>query len=249
MTGEIRIAAVGDVHMDDDVLGVFRPALDELGERADLLLLAGDLTRHGTATEAACVATEFGGLPVPVVAVLGNHDYHSDREGEVTAILRDAGIVVLDGTSHRVDVDGTAVTVAGTCGFGGGFAGRCVSAFGEPATKAFARYGEEQAERLGAALTGAEGDVLVSLTHYSPVPDTLLGEPLEIYPFLGSYLLGDAIDRAGAALSVHGHAHAGSPCGQTPGGVPVRNVAHPVLGHTYAVFTVSARPAEPVHAA
>jgi Icc-related predicted phosphoesterase len=238
MTGLARIAAVGDVHMDADVLGVFRPALDRLPEVADVLLLAGDLTRHGTPAEARCVATEFGGLGVPVIAVLGNHDYHSDREADVMAILRDAGIVVLDGTSHRLDVDGVEVAVAGLAGFGGGFAGRCVSMFGEKETKAFAGYGRKQAERLRDALAGAGGDVRVALIHYSPVPETLVGEPLEIYPFLGSYLLGEAIDETGCALALHGHAHAGSPTGTTPGGVPVRNVAHPVIRQAYGVFAV-----------
>ena len=239
MNGGVCVAAVGDVHMDTDVLGVFRPALEELPGIADALLLAGDLTRHGTPAEARCVAQEFGGLAVPVIAVLGNHDYHSDQAGEVTAILRDAGITVLDGTSTTFDSGGVRVAVAGLAGFGGGFAGRCVTVFGEPATKAFAEYGREQAGRLRDALGGAEGDVRIALTHYAPVPDTLAGEPLEIYPFLGSYLLGDAIDECGAALAIHGHAHAGSPAGTTPGGVPVRNVAHPVIRRAYGVFTVS----------
>ena len=103
----IRVAAVGDVHVDQDVVGRYRPALDQLGDCADVLLLAGDLTRHGTVAEARCVATEFGGLAVPVIAVLGNHDYHSDQVPEVTGVLEDAGITVLEGA-------GTVVTLAGT---------------------------------------------------------------------------------------------------------------------------------------
>jgi Icc-related predicted phosphoesterase len=234
----VRIAAVGDVHMAPDVIGVYRPALDELAGAADALLLAGDLTRHGTAEEASCVATEFGGLAVPVIAVLGNHDYHSDRSDEVAKIVADAGIVMLDGTSHRLKIDGVEVAVAGLCGFGGGFAGHAVTQFGEPQTKAFAAYGEVQAHRLQAALADAGGELRIALTHYSPVPDTLVGEPLEIYPFLGSYQLGEAIDATGTAFALHGHAHAGSPRGTTPGGVPVRNVAHPVLRTAYAVFAL-----------
>jgi Icc-related predicted phosphoesterase len=234
----VRVAAVGDVHMDQDVLGVFRPALEQLPDRADMLLLAGDLTRHGTASEARCVASEFGGLGVPVIAVLGNHDYHSDEPDAVMGILRDAGIIVLDAAAHTFEVAGTSVAVAGLAGFGGGFAGKCISKFGEPQTKAFAAYGEEQAARLHDVLVGVNAGVKVALTHYAPVPDTLVGEPPEIYPFLGSYLLGDAIDRGGAALAIHGHAHAGSPCGITPGEIPVRNVAHPVIKQAYAVFEV-----------
>jgi len=236
-----RIAAVGDVHMDPDVLGRFRPALERLPDQADVLLLAGDLTRHGTPDEARCVAREFGGLPVPVIAVLGNHDYHGDRADEVVEVLTGAGITVLDGTSMVVDTGTARIGVAGLCGFGGGFAGRSVSEFGEPQTKAFAAYGREQADRLAAALQGVDSDVLVALTHYAPVPETLVGEPAEIFPFLGSSLLGAAVDGARADLALHGHAHAGSPEGRTPGGVPVRNVAHPVIDRAYAVFELAAR--------
>ena len=233
-----RIAAVGDVHMDFDVLGRFRPALENLHEHADMLLLAGDLTRHGTAQEARCVAEEFGGLRVPVIAILGNHDYHSDHEVTVTRILCEAGIHVLEGDATVVDCQGVPVGIAGAKGFGGGFAGRCASAFGEPQMKAFVEHTEASAERLSRALKEVDTECKIALTHYSPVPETLLGEPLEIYPFLGSYLLAEAIDRGGATLAIHGHAHHGSPRGTTPGGVRVRNVAHPVIRQAYSVFSL-----------
>jgi Icc-related predicted phosphoesterase len=233
------VAAVGDVHIDEDVLGRFRPALERIGEKADVLLLAGDLTRHGTGDEARCVATEFGGLPVPVVAVLGNHDYHSDAQDEVTKILDDGGIVVLERTGVVLDCFGIRLGIAGAKGFGGGFAGRCASEFGEPEMKAFIRHTRIVSEELGAALSGLDCDMRVALTHYAPTPDTLLGEPLEIYPFLGSYLLGEAIDAVCPALAVHGHAHAGTERGLTPGGVHVRNVAHPVIKQAYSVYQVS----------
>jgi Icc-related predicted phosphoesterase len=239
----IRVAAVGDVHIDADVVGRYRPALDQLGDCADVLLLAGDLTRHGTVTEAKCVATEFGDLPVPVIAVLGNHDHHSDQPGEVTRVLEDAGITVLEGSGTVMDFNGLRLGVAGAKGFGGGFAGRCGSDFGEPEMKAFIRTTQRIADRLGEVLRGLECDVLVALTHYAPVPETLAGEPLEIYPFLGSYLLGQAIDSAPTALALHGHAHHGSERGTTPGGVRVRNVAHPVIKQAYSVFHLAAEPA------
>ncbi|SDX91588.1 Predicted phosphoesterase [Micromonospora pattaloongensis] len=235
----IRIAAVGDVHMDEDVLGRYRPALEHLPDRADVLLLAGDLTRHGTESEARCVAAEFGGLGVPVVTVLGNHDHHCDQVPQVVKVLSDAGITVLEGNSTVIDVGGVRLGVAGAKGFGGGFAGRCASEFGEPEMKAFVRTTGAIAERLGTALRELDCDVRVALTHYSPVPDTLAGEPLEIYPFLGSYLLGEAIDSAPTALALHGHAHLGSERGTTPGGVRVRNVAHPVIKQAYSVFHLS----------
>jgi Icc-related predicted phosphoesterase len=232
----IRLAGVGDVHLDADVLGRYRPALEQLPDRADVLLLAGDLTRHGTVAEARCVATEFGDLGVPVIAVLGNHDYHADQPDEVTKVLEDAGIVVLEGAGTVLTLGGLRLGVAGAKGFGGGFAGRCASDFGEPEMKAFIRTTMATAERLGRTLRALECDLLVALTHYAPIPETLAGEPPEIYPFLGSYLLGQAIDSAPTALALHGHAHHGSERGTTPGGVRVRNVAHPVIKQAYSVF-------------
>jgi Icc-related predicted phosphoesterase len=236
----LRVAAVGDVHLDQDVLGRYRPALEHLGQKADLLLLAGDLTRHGTAGEAQCVAQEFGGLPVPVVTVLGNHDYHCDQVPEVTAVLRDAGITVLECSGTVLTCAGLRVGVAGAKGFGGGFAGACGSEFGEPEMKAFTRHTRDLAEGFGTALRALDCDVRLAVTHYSPIPETLIGERLEIYPFLGSYLLAQAIDSApDTALAVHGHAHAGSERGTTPGGVKVRNVAHPVIKQAYSIYKLT----------
>ena len=232
----IRIAAVGDVHVDKDVVGRYRPALEELPDRADALLIAGDLTRHGTVEEARCFTKEFGGLAVPVVVVLGNHDHQSDQQDEVTQVLTDAGITVLEGTTTVLELNGHRLGVAGVKGFGGGFAGACASNFGEREMKDFVATTERFADRLGEALRSVECDALVALTHYAPVPETLVGEPLEIYPFLGCYQLGKAIDSAPTALALHGHAHAGSERGRTPGGVPVRNVAHPVIKQAYNVY-------------
>jgi Icc-related predicted phosphoesterase len=234
------VAAVGDVHLAEDACGHLRPALERLAEVADVLLLAGDLTRHGTVDEARCVAAEFRDLGVPVLAVLGNHDYHSDQQDKVTAVLADAGIRVLEGEAAVVDAGGQRLAVAGVKGFGGGFAGRCGSDFGEPQMKAFIHHTKEVAASLGAALDSVDGRTdcaaRVALTHYSPVADTLAGEPLEIYPFLGSYLLAEAIDGRRVDLALHGHAHAGTEKGVTAGGTRVRNVAQPVLRRAYAVY-------------
>ncbi|MFF5449449.1 metallophosphoesterase [Streptomyces sp. NPDC012888] len=241
----IRVAAVGDIHLAPGSEGLLRPAFDTLGDHADLLLLAGDLTRHGTEDEARVVAREVEGLPVPVVAVLGNHDYQSDCQDQVTRVLTDSGVTVLEGSAAQVRVDGTAVGVAGAKGFCGGFAGRCASDFGEPEMKAFIRTTRESADGLRRSLAGlAEDgcDVRIALTHFSPVPDTLAGEPLEIYPFLGSYLLAEAVDDAGADLAVHGHAHHGTEHGMTAGGVRVRNVAMPVIGRAFAVYHLDTKP-------
>ncbi|MGV9666024.1 metallophosphoesterase family protein [Nocardia niigatensis] len=232
----MRIAAVGDVHVGTDSRGLYRPALEDLHRHADVLLLAGDLTKCGTVAEARVAAREFSGLGIPVVAVLGNHDYHADAAGEVAAVLADAGIVVLEGTGVALGIDGTVLGIAGTKGFGGGFAGRCASVFGEPLMREFASHTVDLADSLHIALDALDTDIRVALTHYSPIEATLVGEPREIFPFLGSYLLGEAIDTAGADLALHGHAHAGTQHGQTPSGIPVRNVAQPVLGAAYAVY-------------
>jgi Icc-related predicted phosphoesterase len=240
----IRIAAVGDIHMGPDSRGVLRPAFETLPDCADLLLLAGDLTRHGTPEEMRVVAEEVSGLRVPVIAVLGNHDHQDERPDEVTAVLRDAGVTVLEGEGTVVDVDGTRVGVAGTKGFGGGFAGRSGGEFGEPIMKEFIRYTRRCADGLRTSLEDLDRRgcaVRVALTHFSPVPDTLVGEPLEIYPFLGSYLLAEAVDAAGADLAVHGHAHAGTEHGLTSGGVRVRNVAQPVIRRAFAVYHLEPR--------
>jgi len=230
------VAAVGDIHLDRDLAGHLRPALEIAATQANLLLVAGDLTRHGTLDEAEVVASELAGLTIPVVVVLGNHDYHSDQQDDVAKVLTDGGITVLERSSTVLDVGGVRLGVAGVKGFGGGFAGRCTSEFGEPETKAFARHGREAADALGYCLRSLDCDVRVALTHYSPIPETLVGEPLEIYPFLGSYHLAQAIDSAPTALAVHGHAHAGTERGLTPGGVKVRNVAHPVIRQAYSVY-------------
>ena len=235
----IRVAAVGDIHMGTDSHGLLRPAFDTLPECADLLLLAGDLTRHGTPEEARVVAQEVRGLPVPVVAVLGNHDHHDEQPEKVTAILQEADVTILEGEGTVVECGGTRVGVAGTKGFGGGFVGRCAGEFGEPLMKEFVRYTRRSADRLHTALEELEQEgcgLRIALTHFSPVADTLAGEPLEIYPFLGSYLLAEAIDTAGADLAVHGHAHMGSEHGMTSGGVRVRNVAQPVIRRAFNVY-------------
>jgi Icc-related predicted phosphoesterase len=232
----IRIAAVGDVHLGEDARGRLRPALEHVGNHADVLLLAGDLTRHGTTDEAHVVADEFADLSVPVVAVLGNHDHHDDAAHEVTDILTDHGLHVLEGTAVKFHVNGHSVGVAGVKGFGGGFAGKCGSMFGEREMKSFIGHTVEISGMLQNALEALHTDIKVALTHYAPVPDTLRGEPPEIYPFLGSYLLGEAIDATGTDLAVHGHAHFGTEKGLTPGGVRVRNVAQPIIRSAYTVY-------------
>jgi Icc-related predicted phosphoesterase len=232
----IRIAAVGDLHFGIDSAGTLRSRLTHVHERADVLLLAGDLTRLGDPEEARVLAEELADVSIPTVAVLGNHDHHSDRQDEVAAIVRDAGVTVVEGDAATIDVGGTRVGIAGTKGFGGGFAGASGSDFGEREMKVFIRHTMELCERLEAALRELDADTRVALMHYAPIQETLEGEPPPIFPFLGSYLLAEAVDHAGADLVVHGHAHRGRERGTTPGGIPVRNVAWPVIRRAYAVY-------------
>ena len=243
----IRVAAVGDIHFGHDSAGTLRPHLEDISDQADLYLLAGDLTRIGDPGEATVLVRELGDVTVPIVAVLGNHDYHSDQEKAVTDVLENAGVRVLEGSSTVVEVGGTPVGIAGVKGFGTGFAGACGSDFGEPIMKAFVRHAQEAADRLREALDDlAQAGVehRIALMHYSPTEGTLQGERLEIYPFLGSYLLGEAVDRAGADLAVHGHAHGGTEKGFTAGGIQVRNVAQPVINRAYNVYCLDCE-AEP----
>ena len=230
----IRVAAVGDVHAGLDCVGCL--GLETLDDQADLLLLAGDLTRIGDPAEAEVLARELSGVTLPVVAVLGNHDHHSDQPDQIRKCLESAGVTVLEGEAATLTVNDVNIGIAGVKGFGGGFAGASGSDFGEPEMKAFVRHTKGIASSLERQLAELRSDVRIALLHYSPIEATLQGERLEIYPFLGSYLLGEAIDRAGADLVLHGHAHAGSERGFTPAGVRVRNVAKPVIRDSYRVF-------------
>jgi Icc-related predicted phosphoesterase len=239
----IRVAAVGDVHVGTDSAGRLAPRLAGLADHADVFLLAGDLTHRGRPEEAKVLAEELRGVRVPTIAVLGNHDYHSDEQDGVTEVLEQAGIRVLEGDAVVLDIGGRRVGIAGSKGFGGGFAGASASDFGEPEMKAFVGHTKALAGRLERALGGLHTDRRIVLLHYSPVAETLAGEPREIHAFLGSYLLAEAVDRVGADLVLHGHAHRGSRDGTTPGGVPVRNVAAPVIGRAYEVFRFDAEDA------
>jgi Icc-related predicted phosphoesterase len=220
------------------VRGHFGPALRTLPGLADLLVLAGDLTNGGTLAEAEMLYDEVRDLPLPVVAVLGNHDHDEGHGDAIVSSLESAGIRVLDGAALTVLVDGARVGVAGVMGGGGGFPdyGTSDTEVQSPEDPDRMRRGPVDAKRLRSALDTLEADIKLALTHFAPVPDTLAGEPVEIFPGLGCHLLAEAIDGAGADFAIHGHAHGGSEHGKTPGGVPVRNVAYPVLRRPYAVY-------------
>jgi Icc-related predicted phosphoesterase len=237
----IRVAAVGDVHVGSGAEPELAEALAGANDCADALLIAGDLTRCGTAAEAATLVATVRDVAVPVVVVLGNHDHHADEPDRVLEVLEDGGVTVLEGGGVVIDTPHGRLGVAGVKGFGGGFAGACASDFGEPEMKAFVRHTQRVSDHLRSSLAALGCNVRVALVHYSPVAETLRGEPPEIFPFLGSYLLAEAIDEAGADLALHGHAHRGSERGVTPGGVQVRNVAQAVIRAPFRVFEIDPR--------
>jgi Icc-related predicted phosphoesterase len=232
-----RIAVVGDVHFGEDSRGLLRPHLLDPEHGIDALLLAGDLTRRGQPEEAQVLADELRDVPFPVVAVLGNHDWHCAAQDRVADILAGAGVTMLEGDAVTLRLEGVDVGVGGVKGFGGGFAGACATEFGEPEMKAFVATTRYAADRLRAALSTLCGvGVRIALLHYSPIEETLSGERPALWPFLGSYLLGEAIDAVGADAAFHGHAHAGAAQGVTSAGVDVYNVAQPAIGRPFLVF-------------
>lgn len=234
----IRIAAVGDLHFDRSSRHRLSRHFKELEGKADILLLAGDLTQTGHVEEAHVLAADLSESPVKVVAVFGNHDYHCDQSDLVRAELEEAGVTVLERECAEFELSSIRIGIVGLKGFGGGFVGACATDFGEAEMKSFIRTTKAQANYLREALAALETDYRIALLHYSPVPDTLHGEKREIYPFLGSYLLGEAIDEGGADIAFHGHAHGGIERGTTVGGVPVRNVAMHVIRHVFNIYTL-----------
>jgi Icc-related predicted phosphoesterase len=236
----VRIAAAGDVHFGrEDDRERAAAAFGGLEGRVDLVLLAGDLTTHGEPEQAAIVAEAAGALDVPVLTVLGNHDWHSNRADEVRAVLEEAGIVVLE-RSHRVlEVCGAEIGVVGTKGFVGGFAGAHIPDFGEPLLRRV--YAEGVAE-VAAVDEGLRAVALcpfrIVLLHYSPTAETLEGERRDIWTFLGTDRLAAPILEHNPDLVLHGHAHAGRFEGRV-GEVPVYNVSVPVMGEDFWVFEMS----------
>jgi Icc-related predicted phosphoesterase len=221
----MRIAAVGDLHCRADTRRNIAVSLRDVDNDAEALLLAGDLTDHGTPEEAKWLADELSQLKIAMCGVLGNHDYESGQAAEVRKILCDAGVHMLDGEPWTMNDLG----VAGVKGFAGGFEQAQLQKFGEEPLKAFVNACIEEELKLEKSLFQLRTKHRVALLHYSPCRQTLEGEPLEIFPFLGATRLGNPLDQLRPAFAVHGHAHRGCLRGATRGGVPVYNVALPVL--------------------
>lgn len=222
----IRMAAIGDLHVTENMDKPYRELFRRISQEADVLALCGDLTNFGKTPEAEILAEDIAACTIPVVGVLGNHDYECGQPKEVMKILHQAGMRCLEG--EPVEVRG--VGFAGSKGFIGGFGRYMLSAFGEPEIKAFVQASIDDNLRLESSLRMLKTERIVVVLHYAPVAETVAGEPPQIAPFLGSARLGETIDRfEGVRCVVHGHAHRGAPFGKTARGVPVHNVARPVL--------------------
>ncbi len=225
----MRIAAVGDIHCRKDSAGLIAPQLAAVNELADVLLLCGDLTDYGLVEEAQVLAKELSAVRVPTVAVLGNHDFEAGHPDDVTKVLTGAGVHVLDGDA--VELGG--VGFAGVKGFIGGFGRATLGPWGEAVVKRFVQEAIDESLKLESALSRLRTERRVALMHYAPVRDTVEGEPVEIFAFLGCSRLAEPLGRLPVDAVFHGHAHNGSPEGKTAAGTPVFNVAMPLMKRTF----------------
>jgi Icc-related predicted phosphoesterase len=235
----MRIAATADLHFTPQNYDRIREQMNRVRDEADLMVIAGDLTNYGRVQEMESLLNALVRLRVPIVAVLGNHDYESGQAEQLMQMMTAEGIKVLDGTGYERD----GVGFAGTKGFLGGFGRGILTAFGEPEVKAFVQTSVDEALKLERALSQLRTEKRVIVVHYAPIGDTIKGEPNEIYPYLGNSRLAEVADRHGANLILHGHAHHGSPDGKTTAGIPVHNVALHILQQQdppvpYRVFEV-----------
>jgi Icc-related predicted phosphoesterase len=232
---KLIFAAIGDLHVRDDRTASYRELFAEISGKARVLVLCGDLTDVGRPVEAEALAEDLRACAIPVIGVLGNHDYDSGQTEEVARILKNAGMRLLNG--HAVEIEGVAFV--GVKGFLGGFGPRMLASFGESCVKALVAESVNEAIRLENAMRSVRSGRAVVVLHYAPVPGTVEGEPLEIFPFLGCSRLAETIDRFKVSVVVHGHAHHGRYEGRTPGGAPVYNVALPIEkpgGRPYALL-------------
>jgi Icc-related predicted phosphoesterase len=231
-----RIAAVGDIHVRENDRGKWTEYFKEVSRKADVLLICGDLTDTGDEVEAQVLAEELKACTVPVVGVLGNHDFEKGRHKLIRQIVQSSNVHILDGESVVIG----DVGFAGVKGFGGGFDKHMLSMFGEGAMKAFVQEAVDEALHLERALArlDSENESLkkIAIMHYSPIRDTVVGEPEVIFPFLGSSRLAEPLNRKKVLAAFHGHAHIGTLEGQTSAGVKVFNVSKPILQRSGVEF-------------
>src|SRR6476620_9703349 len=221
----MRVAATADLHFAPTPFSALHDQLNRVRDEADVFILAGDLTNYGRPEEMEPLLNVLVRLRLPIIAVLGNHDYECDRQADLSRMMTEEGIKVLDGTGYERD----GVGFAGTKGFVGGFGRGMLTAFGEPEVKAFVKASIDEALKLERAMAQLRAPKRVVVLHYSPIAATVVGEAPEIHAYLGSSRLCEVIDRNGADLVVHGHAHHGTLNGSTTGGIRVHNVAITLL--------------------
>ncbi len=221
----MRVAAAADIHAREGDVGRLHALVRDVAQDADVLVLGGDLTDLGRLEQAEVLLEAFDDCSIPVIATLGNHDYESGNAEEISRLLAESRVHLLDRSSVVID----GVGFSGVKGFGGGFDGTLINSFGEGIFKAFVSEGILESEALKNELRKLGTERRVAVLHYAPIRETVEGEPPEIYAFLGTSRLGAALDEGGAAVAFHGHAHNGAFKGETPGGVPVFNVSLPVL--------------------
>ena len=230
MTGSVvRLAALSDIHYSKSSQGSFLPLFTQIAEAADVLLLCGDLTDYGLVEEARLLAKDLAPIKIPMVGVLGNHDFEAGQEQDIGKVLSDVGVHMLDGDTWEY----RGVGFAGCRGFCGGFGRGALGPWGEKIIKDFVHEAVQESLKLESALARLGDEHRIVLLHYSPIRATVEGEPPEIFPFLGSSRLEDPISRFDVTAVFHGHAHKGAPEGKTQGGIPVYNVAHAVLKANY----------------
>jgi Icc-related predicted phosphoesterase len=225
---KVRVAAVADIHCNRSSYDSIRPLFSRIAENADLLLMCGDLVDYGLPEEAIVLAKEITNLKIPSLAVLGNHEFESGKQDEVKKILSDAGTMVLDGDAREV----LGIGFAGVKGFAGGFGERALGPWGEDMIKRFVHEAVGEALKLESALARLRTEKRIVLLHYSPIRETVIGEPAEIFPYLGSSRLEEPLNRYPVTAVFHGHAHHGAPEGRTKNGSPVYNVAMKLLQST-----------------
>jgi Icc-related predicted phosphoesterase len=225
---KVRVAAVADIHCNRSSYDSIRPLFSRIAENADLLLMCGDLVDYGLPEEAIVLAKEITNLKIPSLAVLGNHEFESGKQDEVKKILSDAGTIVLDGDAREV----LGIGFAGVKGFAGGFGERALGPWGEDMIKRFVHEAVGEALKLESALARLRTEKRIVLLHYSPIRETVIGEPAEIFPYLGSSRLEEPLNRYPVTAVFHGHAHHGALEGRTKNGSPVYNVAMKLLQST-----------------
>jgi Icc-related predicted phosphoesterase len=234
----IKIAAVGDLHTHETSYDFLKPGFRNIGKKADVLILAGDLTSKGRIKEARILVEELSEVKIPIVAVLGNHDFHNNNNNQISEVLLQNGIHILDGGCITLKINDKTVGFTGTKGFCGGYGHYSIPDFGEQSLRLLVEEIEHEALKIKHGLMNLDTDFKIVVLHYSPTIETLKGENQQIYFFLGGSILSKPIDSLKPDIVFHGHTHYGTEKGFTEGGIPVRNVSMPMIKKPYSIVSL-----------